>query len=218
MTDATFAERLERSGVVPVIEIADAEAAPALATALAAGGLDVIEITLRTPAALDAIAAIARECTDVLLGAGTLLTAEAVTGAVTAGATFGVSPGFDPDVSAAARDAALPYVPGVATPSEVQAALRAGHTLLKLFPAEVSGGRAAVRALAGPFAPLGVRFMPTGGIRESDLAGYLSEAAVVAVGGSWLAPAADVAAGRWDVITERARAARAVVDSARVPA
>lgn len=218
MTDTAFVERLARSGVVPVIELADAEQAPALATALAAGGLDVIEITLRTPAALDAIAAIALECTDVLLGAGTLLTPEGVADAVSAGARFGVSPGFDPAVSAAARDAGLPYVPGVATPSEVQAALRAGHTLLKLFPAEVSGGRAAVRALGGPFAALGVRFMPTGGIREPDLEGYLSEAAVVAVGGSWLAPAADVAAGRWDAITERARAARAVVDGARATA
>jgi 2-dehydro-3-deoxyphosphogluconate aldolase/(4S)-4-hydroxy-2-oxoglutarate aldolase len=207
--------RLERCGVVPVVEIADASAAVALVDALAGGGLDVIEITLRTSAGLDAIRAIAAERPDVLLGAGTLLNPGALADAVAAGARFGVSPGFDPELVAAATDAGLPYVPGVATASEVQRAIAGGTTMLKFFPAKIAGGPAALSALTGPFRAAGVRFMPTGGIREADLPDYLAVSSVVAVGGTWLTPAADVAAGDWDAIRERAAQARRAVDAAR---
>lgn len=207
--------RLERSGVVPVVEIADASAAVALVGALADGGLDVIEVTLRTAAGLDAIRAIAAERPDVLLGAGTLLSVPQLQEAVAAGAQFGVSPGFDPGLVAAAREAAFPYVPGVATASEVQRAIAGGTTMLKFFPAKIAGGPAALTALTGPFRVAGVRFMPTGGIREDDLPDYLGVSSVVAVGGTWLTPAADIAAGDWDAIRARAAQARAAVDAAR---
>lgn len=216
MSHTDLIARLERCGVVPVVEIADAGAAVALVDALAEGGLDVIEITLRTAAGLDAIRAIAAERPDVLLGAGTLLSAPALADAIAAGAGFGVSPGFDPVVVDAARAAAWPYVPGVATASEVQRAIAGGTTMLKFFPAKVAGGPAALSALTAPFRAAGVRFMPTGGIRLDDLAEYLAVPSVVAVGGTWLTPADDVAAGNWAAIRDRAAAARAAVDAARV--
>lgn len=210
-----FVERLERCGVVPVVEIGDATIAPRLAAALAEGGLDVVEITLRNAAGLDAIRSIAEAVPEVLVGAGTLLTTRQLTDAVDAGARFGVSPGHDPALVEAAAAAELPYLPGVATPSEVQAALRGGVTTLKLFPAGVAGGPAAVRALAGPFRAAGARFVPTGGVREADVPIYLGIPDVVAVGGSWLTPAEDIAAGRWAAISRRAADARAAADAAR---
>jgi 2-dehydro-3-deoxyphosphogluconate aldolase/(4S)-4-hydroxy-2-oxoglutarate aldolase len=216
MNNHDLIARLERCGVVPVVEIADPSAAVALVDALAAGGLDVVEITLRTPAGLDAIRAIAAERPDVLVGAGTLLDPDALTAAVAAGAQFGVSPGHDPELVDAAAAAGLPYVPGVATASEIQRAVRGGTTMLKFFPAGVAGGPAALKALYGPFRPAGVRFMPTGGVTEANLPDYLAVPAVVAVGGTWLTPAADLAAGRWDAVSERAARARQAVDAVRV--
>jgi 2-dehydro-3-deoxyphosphogluconate aldolase / (4S)-4-hydroxy-2-oxoglutarate aldolase len=207
--------RLSRCGVVPVVEIADAAAAVPLVDALADGGLDVIEVTLRTAAGLDAIRAIANARPDVLLGAGTLLTGPALADAVAAGAQFGVSPGYDPALVAAGRAAALPSGPGVATASEVQRAIAEGTTMLKFFPAKIAGGPAALSALTAPFRAAGVRFMPTGGIRQDDLPDYLGVPSVVACGGTWLTPADDVAAGRWDAIRERAASARAAVDAVR---
>jgi 2-dehydro-3-deoxyphosphogluconate aldolase/(4S)-4-hydroxy-2-oxoglutarate aldolase len=213
-TAAALHAQLREAGVVPVVEIGDAGAAQALAAALAEGGLPVVEITLRTPAALDAIAA-AAQVPGVLVGAGTLIEPETVAQAAAAGAAFGVSPGFDPDVVAAAARAALPMVPGAATATEVQACLRAGARLVKFFPAAASGGVAALRALAAPFRSHGVAFMPTGGIGEDTLGDYLSVPEVAAVGGSWLAPAADVDGGRGDAIAARARAARAIAAEVR---
>jgi 2-dehydro-3-deoxyphosphogluconate aldolase/(4S)-4-hydroxy-2-oxoglutarate aldolase len=213
-TPATLPELLRATGVVPVIEIADAADARGLVDALCDGGLHVVEITLRTPAAIDAIAA-AAAVDGALVGAGTLLDPASVHAAVEAGAAFGVSPGFDAEVVAAADGAGLPMVPGAATATEVQACLRAGARLVKFFPAKASGGAAAVRALAAPFRSHGVTFMPTGGIGQDDLHEYLSLPEVVAVGGSWLAPSADVAARRWGAIAERAAAARAAVAEVR---
>lgn len=197
-------------GVVPVVEIDDAARAVPLARTLAEAGLPVLEVTFRTPAAREAVAAIAAELPEVLLGAGTLLDAAMVEDAAAAGARFGVSPGFDAQAVAAAAAAGLPFVPGAVTPSEVIACWRAGARHVKVFPAGAYGGAATVAALAGPFGWTGVRFMPTGGVRAADAAQYLAMPSVFAVGGTWIAPREDVVAGRWDRISERARAVAAL--------
>ncbi|WP_119462221.1 bifunctional 4-hydroxy-2-oxoglutarate aldolase/2-dehydro-3-deoxy-phosphogluconate aldolase [Rhodospirillaceae bacterium SYSU D60014] len=192
-------------GIVPVLTIERREDAVPLARALVEGGFPVLEVTLRTDAGLDAAAAIAAEVPSAVVGLGTVLTPADLDRARAVGALFAVSPGATPALLSAAADSGLPFLPGVATPSEMMQARAAGFTLLKYFPAEPSGGVAALRALRGPFPDL--RFCPTGGIDEHSLRDYLALPNVVAVGGSWLAPAADIAAGAWSRITERARRA-----------
>jgi 2-dehydro-3-deoxyphosphogluconate aldolase / (4S)-4-hydroxy-2-oxoglutarate aldolase len=196
--------------VVPVVEIDDAAAAVPLARTLAAAGLPVVEVTFRTPAARDAVAAIAAEMPEFLLGAGTLVLPDMVTAAAEAGARFGVSPGLSGACLAAAAERGLPFVPGAVTPSEVGACLEAGATHIKFFPAGAYGGIGTLKALDGPFGWTGARFMPTGGVRPENAAEYLALPHVFAVGGTWIAPRADIAAGRWDAIGERARAAAAL--------
>jgi 2-dehydro-3-deoxyphosphogluconate aldolase/(4S)-4-hydroxy-2-oxoglutarate aldolase len=208
---------LKALAVVPVVEIDDARAAVPLARTLAEAGLPVLEVTFRTPAARDAVAAIAAELPDFLLGAGTLVLPDMVTAAAKAGATFGVSPGVSPACIAAAAKAGLPFVPGAVTPSEVGACLEAGAKHLKFFPAGAYGGTAVLSALNGPFGWAGVRFMPTGGVRPENAAEYLALPNVFAVGGTWIAPRDDIAAGRWDVIGERARAAAALANRTSEP-
>ncbi|GAA0935828.1 bifunctional 4-hydroxy-2-oxoglutarate aldolase/2-dehydro-3-deoxy-phosphogluconate aldolase [Pseudonocardia zijingensis] len=198
---------IEALAVVPVVEIDDAADAVPLARTLADAGLPVVEVTFRTTAAREAVAAIAAELPDFLLGAGTLLTPDMVTSAAEAGARFGVSPGFSSACVAAAEKAGLPFVPGAVTPSEVGACLEAGATHIKFFPAGAYGGIATLKALDGPFGWTGARFMPTGGVRPENAAEYLALPGVFAVGGTWIAPRADISAGRWDAIAERARAA-----------
>jgi len=197
---------IEALGVVPVVEIEDAADAVPLARTLVGAGLPVVELTLRTPAALDAVARIAAEVPECLLGAGTLLTAEMVFAAAEAGAQFGVSPGVSSTCLAAAAERGLPFIPGALTPTEVLTALDAGIRHVKFFPATAFGGPSTVAALAGPLAATGVRFMPTGGITAANAGEYLSMPCVFAVGGTWIAPRADIAAGRWDDIAARARA------------
>ncbi len=205
---------LDRVRIVPVVEIVDAAQAVPLARALVAAGLPAIEITLRTPAALDAIAAIAAELPHFALGAGTLLIPTDVTAAVDAGARFLVSPGRTPALSEAALATGLPFVPGAVTPSEMMLAAEAGHRRIKFFPAEQSGGAKALTGLIAPLRALGATFMPTGGIRPDNLPGYLAIPEVFAVGGTWIAPRDVLAAGRFDHVTERARTALATVAQA----
>lgn len=197
-----------RSRVVPVVVLQDAAHAVPLAQALLAGGIDVIEITLRTPCALEAIAAVAREVPDMQVGAGTLLGADDVRRAQDAGARFGLSPGHSPALLRAVAEAGLPFVPGVMTPGEVMAAREAGYRLMKLFPATVAGGLDMLKALASPFGD--VRFCPTGGVSLDNLGGFLKQPNVALVGGSWLAPAAALQAGDWAQITTLARQAMAL--------
>ena len=200
-----FAE-LEALGVVPVVEVEDSAHAVPLAQTLAEAGLPVLEITFRTPAAGEAVAAIAAELPDFLLGAGTLLTPDSVAAAVAAGARFGVSPGISPRCVVAAAEHDFPFIPGAVTPSEVMTCLDSGANHIKFFPAGAYGGVTALSALAGPFASAGVRFMPTGGVDASNAADYLRLPHVFAVGGTWIAPRSDIAQGRWREIAERARA------------
>lgn len=194
--------------VIPVLKIANVADAVPLARALAAGGLPAIEITLRTPAALDAIRAVAAEVPEAVVGAGTILDARQFDAAVAAGSRFIVSPGFTPQLAAAAAHSRVPLLPGAITPGEIMAAAEAGYSILKFFPAEQAGGAAFLKALASPFA--GIRFCPTGGIGPANAADYLALDNVVCVGGSWVAPDALVAAGKWGEITDLARGAAAL--------
>ncbi len=200
---------VEALAVVPVVEIDDAASAVPLARTLADAGLPVVEITFRTPAARDAVAAIAAELPDFLLGAGTLVLPDMVAAAADAGAHFGVSPGLSSACLAVAAERGLPFVPGAVTPSEVGGCLEAGTRHIKFFPAGAYGGLATLKALDGPFGWTGARFMPTGGVRPENAAEYLALPNVFAVGGTWVAPRGDIAAGNWDTIAERARAAAA---------
>jgi 2-dehydro-3-deoxyphosphogluconate aldolase/(4S)-4-hydroxy-2-oxoglutarate aldolase len=189
--------------VIPVLTITDLEHAVPLARALCAGGLKVLEITLRTPAALASIEAMRRAVPDAVVGVGTLTRAVDFAAADRAGAQFGVTPGLTPDLAAASRGARFPLLPGVMTPTELIAARNAGFTVLKLFPAEQAGGIGMLRALGAPFPD--VLFCPTGGITRATAPEYLALSNVVCVGGSWVAPGAMLAAGDWRGIEALAR-------------
>jgi len=191
--------------VIPVIVIDDLATAVPLAQALVAGGVRVLEITLRTPVALDAIRAIANVVEGAIVGVGTITRAEDFELAIAAGARFGVSPGLTPGLAAAARACALPMLPGVMTPSDAIAARAAGFTELKLFPAQQAGGIGMLKAMGGPFPD--VTFCPTGGVTMASAPEFLALPNVGCVGGSWLTPKDAVAAGDWARITALAREA-----------
>lgn len=193
---------LEQAPVVPVVVIDDAEKAVPVASALVAGGLKIIEVTMRTAAAPDAIAAIAAEVPEAQIGAGTVLSGEQAHKIVDAGATFIVSPGLHEDVLAAAEERSVPVIPGVATATEAQRAWNLGLRLLKFFPAGQAGGIPMIKALAAVFRDL--EFMPTGGVSPGNLVDYLSIPAVLACGGSWLTPADAIADGDYERITQLA--------------
>lgn len=184
--------------VIPVLKIERAADAAPLARALAKGGLKVIEITLRTPEALEAIRRAAGEVEEAVVGAGTILSAKQFDEAAKAGSRFIVSPGITKEVLAAGQNSDVPLLPGAITPSEMMAALEAGLDFLKFFPAEQAGGAAFLKSLASPLA--GLRFCPTGGIGVKNASDYLSLPNVVCVGGSWVAPDDLVKAGQWDAI------------------
>lgn len=186
---------LKLAPVVPVLVIDEVATAVPLARALVAGGLKAIEVTFRTPAALESIRAIAAEVEGAHVGAGTVLTPAQVGQAVDAGCRFMVSPGASPDLLAAAEGCPVPLLPGAATASEAMALLERGYTFQKFFPAEPAGGVAYLKALAQPLA--GVRFCPTGGISRDSAGRYLALPNVVCVGGSWVAPGDRVAEGAW---------------------
>ncbi|MCZ0208976.1 bifunctional 4-hydroxy-2-oxoglutarate aldolase/2-dehydro-3-deoxy-phosphogluconate aldolase [Streptomyces sp. UMAF16] len=196
---------LDLAPVLPVVVLADAADAVPLARALVAGGLPAIEVTLRTPAALEGIRAIAGEVPEAVVGAGTVVTAEQVDAVTAAGARFLVSPGWTESLLTAMRASGVPYLPGVSTASEVVALLERGVREMKFFPAQAAGGTAYLRSLAGPLPQ--ARFCPTGGIGPATAPEYLSLPNVGCVGGSWMVPAETVAARDWGRIEELARAA-----------
>jgi 2-dehydro-3-deoxyphosphogluconate aldolase/(4S)-4-hydroxy-2-oxoglutarate aldolase len=207
-------DRIRALGVIPVVVIDDPADAEPLADALAEGGLPCAEITFRTDAAAEALRRIAARLPDLLLGAGTVLSPAQADAAIDAGARFVVSPGFDADTAARCVERGVPVFPGVVTPTDVQAALRHGHRVLKFFPAGAAGGPDYLNALAGPFPD--VRFIPTGGIGPDTLASYLALPRVLACGGSWLAPRSWVREGRFDRV--RRGAAEAVEQVRRIRA
>lgn len=202
---------LDLAPVLPVVVLSDAADAVPLARALVAGGLRAIEVTLRTPAALDGIRAIAEEVPEAVVGAGTVITPDQVTRCVAAGARFLVSPGWTETLLAAMRESGVPFLPGVSTASEVVALLERGVREMKFFPARAAGGTAYLRSLAGPLPD--ARFCPTGGITEASAPEYLALPNVGCVGGSWMVPADAVAAGDWARIEELARGAAGLRDA-----
>ncbi|MFF7146533.1 bifunctional 4-hydroxy-2-oxoglutarate aldolase/2-dehydro-3-deoxy-phosphogluconate aldolase [Streptomyces jietaisiensis] len=199
---------LDLAPVLPVVVVDDAADAVPLARALVAGGLPAIEVTLRTPAGLDAIRAVAEAVPDAVVGAGTVLTPAQVTRCVEAGARFLVSPGWTETLLAAMGASGVPFLPGVSTASEVVALLERGVTEMKFFPAEAAGGTAYLKSLAGPLP--GIRFCPTGGIGPGTAPAYLALPNVGCVGGSWMVPADAVAAGDWARVERLAREAAAL--------
>jgi 2-dehydro-3-deoxyphosphogluconate aldolase/(4S)-4-hydroxy-2-oxoglutarate aldolase len=205
MASSSRASLLDIAPVVPVVVVADASDAVPLARALVAGGLPAIEVTLRTPAALDAIRAIADEVPDAVVGAGTVITPAQVGDCVAAGARFLVSPGWTDVLLAAMRESGLPFLPGVSTTSEVVALLERGVTEMKFFPAEAAGGTAYLTSLAGPLPR--ARFCPTGGIGPGNAPEYLSLPNVACVGGTWMLPADAIASRDWGRVEALAREA-----------
>jgi len=198
--------RLARAGIVPVVVLDDAKDAVPTANAMVAGGIDVMEITFRTAAAPDAIKAVSENCPDMLVGAGTILTLDQCKLAVEMGAKFIVSPGFDAEVVSWCVENGVAVTPGCVTPTEITAALKLGLKVVKFFPANVYGGLNAMKNLSAPF--VGVKFMPTGGVNAGNVREYIDAPFIHAVGGSWICPKADIAAGNFDKITALCAEAR----------
>ena len=199
-------KRFADAGLIPVVVIEDAADAVPTAEALLVGGIDVMEITFRTAAAADAIAAVAKACPDMLVGAGTVLTVEQCERAVAAGANFIVAPGYDEEVVCWCEERGIPMTPACVTPTEIMAALKHNIRVIKFFPANVYGGLTGMKALTGPFP--GIKFMPTGGISAKNCAEYSASPFIHAIGGSWVCTKADIAAHNFEKITELCKEAR----------
>jgi 2-dehydro-3-deoxyphosphogluconate aldolase/(4S)-4-hydroxy-2-oxoglutarate aldolase len=200
-------ERIHAKRIVPVVVLEHPGSAEPVAEALLAGGLDIMEITFRTAAAEESIRRVAKKFPEMLIGAGTLLDADQVKRARDAGAVFGVMPGLVESVVEAAQEVGMMIVPGVATPSEIAWGLELGCTVQKFFPAEAIGGAKMLKAIAGPFAHTGVKFIPTGGINPLNLRDYLFLPIVTAIGGSWMVDKKLVAVGDWAATTGRTKEA-----------
>ena len=192
--------RLANSIVVPVVVLEKVEDAIPTAKAMAAGGVDTMEITFRTACAPECIKAVAENCPEVLVGAGTIINLEQCKLAVEMGAKFIVSPGFSDEVVGWCVENGIPVCPGCVTPTEIMAALKHGLKLVKFFPANVYGGLKALKNLAAPFG--GVKFLPTGGVNSDNIKEFIDTPFIHAVGGSWVCPKADIAAGNWEKITQ----------------
>jgi 2-dehydro-3-deoxyphosphogluconate aldolase/(4S)-4-hydroxy-2-oxoglutarate aldolase len=211
----TIADRIKKTGIIAVLIIDRVEDGVPLAKALIQGGVDVMELTLRTDAALGALKEIRAHVPEMLAGVGTVLTPAQVAAVKAAGAEFAVSPGINPRVVNAAVESGIPFGPGVATPTDIENALECGCTLLKFFPAEPSGGLAFLKAMAAPYLHLGVQFIPLGGVNEKNMATYLADPLITAIGGSWLAPRELIREGRWAEITQLAKSAVEIIKSTR---
>ena len=203
MTTYTAAQVMTATPVVPVIVVDDVEQAVNLGKALVAGGVPVLEVTLRTEAALEAITALRKEVPEAIVGAGTVCSREQYIQAVEAGSQFIISPGLTPDLLKVGKEYDIPYLPAVATISDILLGLEYGYDHFKFFPAEVNGGVKALKAFSGPLPQ--IHFCPTGGINEKNFKDYLALDSVLCVGGSWIVPTDLVKAGKWDEITELAK-------------
>ncbi len=208
-------QELQHAGVIAVLMIDRADDAVPLARALLAGGVNCIELTLRTNAALESLRRIRAEVPEIIAGVGTILTPEQVNAAQEHSAAFGVAPGMNPRVVAEARRVGLPFAPGVCTPTDIELALEAGCKALKFFPCEPCGGLSYLKTIAAPFMHLGVQFIPLGGVNAVNAAVYLKEPSVLALGGSWLAPKDLIAKGDWAAITKLAMEITGIVKQVR---
>lgn len=213
MTDLEIKKTIEEKKIIAVLTIDDALDAVPLANALKAGGVTAIELTLRTPAALEAIKRIRGEVEGMLVAAGTVLKPEQVKDVIKAGADFAVSPGINPRVLQAAKDQGLFFGPGIMTPTEIEMALEFDCTLLKFFPAGTTGGLKHLNAMAAPYKHLGVKFIPLGGITQANVKEILADKLIAAVGGSWLAKSDLIKAKKFDEITRIAKEASDLIFS-----
>ena len=200
---------LHQFPVIPVIVLDDANDAVPLAESLLAGGLNIIEVTFRTEAAAESIERITKAFPEMQIGAGTVVTPEQAKRAIDAGSKFGLAPGTDPETIAYFKAQGVPFIPGIMTPSDIQAAIKAGCTSLKFFPAGAAGGPELLKAMAAPYVNLGVQFCPTGGVSIDNMNDYLSMPEVFAIGGSWLATKRQIQAKDWATITQQVKEALA---------
>ncbi len=200
-------QKIHSAKIIAVVVIDDPDDAVPLACALLDGGLSAIELTLRTPSAFESLERIRGHCPEMMAGLGTVIATGQVERAAAAGAAFAVAPGLNPKVVAAAQAAALPFAPGIATPSDIEGAVDLGCKLLKFFPAEPSGGVAYLNSMAAPYAHLGLEYIPLGGLDENNFLRYLAMQNIPAVGGSWIAPRNLIQNKAWATITANARQA-----------
>lgn len=208
-------ERMEQSAVIAVLVVDEPSHVVPLARALLACGIDVVELTLRTPAALEALRVLRDQVPEVLAGVGTILQRDQIEPVVSAGAAFGVAPGLNPSIVKHAQDAGLAFAPGVVTPTEVERAVELGCRDLKFFPAEPSGGIKYLRSMYAPYAHLGLRFIPLGGLNAGNMAAYLYDEAVPAIGGSWIATRKLIQAQDWSTVIDHATEARRIIKDMR---
>ena len=207
--------KIRKAPVIAVLVIDDADDAVALAKALLKGGISIIELTLRTPAALDALENIRSGVPEILAGIGTILNAEQVQAVKERGAVFGVAPGLNGTVIAAAKDLGLPFAPGIMTPSDIEAAYALGCNVLKLFPSEPVGGINYLNNINAPYAHLGIEYIPLGGVSQNNLHAYLESPLILGVGGSWLAPRKSIQEKAWDEISRNCEEASKTVMKTR---
>ena len=203
--------RFRRTGVIAVMIVDDPDRAVSLAKALLDGGVDIMELTLRTAQAVECLSAIVKHVPEMLAGAGTIIFPHQVDQVVEAGAAFGVAPGTNPVVIRRADELNLPFAPGVATPTDIDVAVQAGCRLLKFFPAEHCGGLNMLASIKAPYAHLGLKYIPLGGVTTGNMSAWLTDPDVLAVGGSWLAKKDAIDSERWSEITQTCRAAREIV-------
>ncbi len=215
MFDAKTKEQLGKCGVFAVLTVSRAQDAPDACKALLEGGIGAIELALRTPVAMDAVALVAKQVPEMLLGIGTVIKSGQARKVKELGADFGVSPGLNPSIVAEASSLNLPFAPGIATASELETAYGMGCDLLKLFPAEPLGGISYLKAMSGPYSHLGISFIPLGGVHPDNLAFWAKEKNVLAVGGSWIATKDLLNLHDWGTITDNARNAMAIWHSVR---
>jgi len=204
-------EKLQKSAIIAVLVVDNAADAVPLAKTLLDGGIDMMELTLRTPAAIAALKEIKSKVPEMTAGIGTILRPDQVVEAKEAGAVFGVAPGFNPRIVAKAKELGLPFAPGICTPSEIELAVEMGCDILKFFPAETSGGLKNLSAMAAPYAHLNLKYIPLGGLKPENFIHYLKNPAVIAVGGSWLALRDEIKNNDWKTIKEKASKAREAI-------
>ena len=208
-------DSLRERGIIAVLEIEDENDAVPVARALVDGGVRAIELALRTPAAMPSVSLIAREVPEMMIGIGTIIRTEQIRAVQEAGAAFGVAPGFNPRIAAEADRLGFPFAPGISTASEIEGAVEAGNTVLKFFPAEPLGGLKYLRSMAGPYAYLGLEYIPLGGINPSNLSEWASFDSVIAIGGTWIAGKSLIKAHDWKTIEKNASEAVAIWRSVR---
>lgn len=208
-------QRIHRCGVIAVLVIDEAKNAVPLAQSLLDGGVNCMELTLRTPAAVDSLRHVVDAVPDMLCGIGTILQPDQVDTVVDAGAAFGVAPGLQANVVQKAQELGLPFAPGVVTPSDVESAITLGCRELKFFPAQPSGGTAYLKSMNAPYSHLGLSYIPLGGVNSQNMIDYLKQPFVPAVGGSWLAPRDLIQRQDWSAITKNALEARRLIDDLR---